>query len=122
MAKLKVNPAVLGPVEPVLPPVATPATYTLDLTAEEMAALYVVLQLVGGCPASSIRGYCSSISDAMRFPEIYDAVWRNYRGLTPDDLPGIRPLCNEGSAINFKSNTKHNKRFYKIVEILKRKR
>jgi len=64
MARLTTTPAQL--VTPPPPQIKTPATYTLELSAEELVALWTLCMKVGGSPnIPSFRCYVSNISAAL---------------------------------------------------------
>jgi hypothetical protein len=117
MAKVTVNSAVLPSPPP--PPPVVPATYDLRLNAEEMAALWIVLQKVGGVPETSIRGHIAAISEAVSdaVPEFYKTCW--FESEYHDR--GINSLLSDNSQLSFKAFSKNDPKFRKLVEAARRK-
>jgi hypothetical protein len=120
MALVKVNSAIYE--TPVNPPLKNAATYTLDISAEEMAALWCTLQLVGGSPDDTVRKYCQNITEVLNtMPEFKSAMW----GPMMDDIynpTGVRQLTDNSSrgSIIYVTGSDKNRRFLELVNKLKR--
>jgi hypothetical protein len=115
MATVKLNPATFEPAPP--PPPTVPARYTLELTAEEIAALWCITQCVGGDPDTSVRGYTAAVNDAIMrvLPELYSECWS---GVTN----GVRQFMDEKkNAIFFNAHTKNHDTFQRMVKAAARK-